>query len=70
MTKVQISNKDDFEVKNAPTVNPRLDKTRFVKPSELPLLVYNRDERVIRTAEINKLITKLRGSSLIEKMEA
>jgi hypothetical protein len=66
VTRAQISNKDAFEVKSAPTFNPRLDKIRFVKPSELPLWVYIMDERVIRTPEISKLIKKLRGGSLIE----
>ena len=66
VTRAQISNKDAFEVKSAPTFNPRLDKIRFVKPSELPLWVYIMDERVIRTPETSKLIKKLRGGSLIE----
>ena len=51
---------------HAPTVNPRVDKIRFVKPSELPLWVYMMDEQVIKTPEISKLIKKLRGGNLIE----
>ena len=66
MTRAQITNKDAFEVKSAPTVNPRLDKIRFVKPSELPLWVYIMYERIIRTPEISKLIKELRGGSLME----
>lgn len=56
VTRVQTSNEDPFEVKSAPTVSPRLDKIRFVKPSELPLWVYIMDKQVIRTPEISKLI--------------
>ena len=49
---------------HAPTINPRLDKIRFVKPSELPLWVYIMDEQFIRTPEVSKLIKELRGGSL------
>lgn len=56
VTRVQTSNEDPFEVKSTPTVSPRLDKIRFVKPSELPLWVYIMDKQVIRTPEISKLI--------------
>lgn len=49
---------------HAPTINPRLDKIRFVKPSELPLWVYMMDEQFIRTPEVSKLIKELRGGSL------
>lgn len=66
VTRVQTSNEDPFEVKSAPTVSPRLDKIRFVKPSELPLWVYIMDKQVIRTPEISKLIKQLRGGNLIE----
>ena len=66
VTRPQISNKDEFEVKSAPTVRPRLDKIRFVKFSELPLWVYIMDEQVIRTPEVSKLIKELRDGSLIE----
>ena len=55
MKRAQISNKDAFEVKSAPTVSPPLDKIRFVKPSKLPLWVYMMDEQVIITPEISKL---------------
>lgn len=49
---------------HAPTINPCLDKIRFVKPSELPLWVYMMDEQFIRTPEVSKLIKELRGGSL------
>jgi len=55
----QPSYKTEYQVKTAPTFNLRLDKIRFVKPSELPLWVYIMDERVIRTPEISKLIKEL-----------
>ena len=70
VARAQTSNEDPFEVKSAPTVSPRLDKIRFVKPSELPLWVYIMDERVIRTPEISKLIKELRGGSLIDTVGA
>jgi hypothetical protein len=70
VARAQTSNEDPFEVKSAPTVSPRLDKIRFVKPSELSLWVYIIDERVIRTPKISKLIKKLRGGSLIETVGA
>jgi hypothetical protein len=54
----------------APTINPRLDKIRFVKPSELPLWVYIMDEQFIRTPGVSKLIKELRGGSLIETAAA
>lgn len=50
---------------HASTVNPRLDKIRFPKPSELPLCVYMMDERFIRTPEVSEMIRKLRGGSLL-----
>lgn len=46
------------------TINPRLDKIRFVKPSELPLWVYIMDEQFIRTPEVSKLLKEIRGGSL------
>jgi hypothetical protein len=49
---------------HAPTVNPRLDKIRFIKPSELPLCVYMMDEQFLRTPKVSKLIKELRGGSL------
>jgi len=49
---------------HAPTVNPRLDKIRFIKPSELPLCVYMMDEQFLRTLKVGKLIKELRGGSL------
>jgi len=64
VVKVQPNYKHTYEMKVAPTVNPRLDKIRFVKPSELPLWVYIMDEQFIRTPEISKLIKELRGGSL------
>ena len=38
---------------HAPTINQRLDKIRFVKLNELPLLVYMMDEHFIRTPEVS-----------------
>jgi hypothetical protein len=49
---------------HAPIINPRLDKIRFVKPSELPLWIYIMDEQFIRTPKVSKLIKELRGGSL------
>jgi hypothetical protein len=51
-------------MKTTPTVSPRLDKIRFVKPSELPLWVFMMDKQFIRTPEVSKLIKELRGGSL------
>ena len=51
---------------HAPMINPRVDKIRFVKPSELRLWIYIMDEQFIRTSKVNKLIEKLRGGNLIE----
>ena len=64
VVKVQPNYKHTYEMKVAPTVSPRLDKIRFVKPSELPLWVYMMDEQFIRTPEVSKLIKELRGGSL------
>ena len=49
---------------HAPTVNPRLDKIRFIKPSELPLCVYMMDEQFLRTPKVSKLIKELRGGGI------
>ena len=43
--------------------NPRLDKVKFVKPGELPLLIYFMDERFTSTPRISQLINKIRGGS-------
>ena len=51
---------------HAPTVNPRLDKIRFIKPRELPVCIYIMDKRFLNTPEVSKLIKKLRGGSLTE----
>ena len=51
-------------MKTTPTVSPRLDKIRFVKPSELPLWVFIMDKQFIRTFEVSKLIKELCGGSL------
>ena len=51
---------------HAPIINPRLDKIRFVKPSELPLWIYIRDDQFLRTSKVSQIIKELRGGSLIE----
>ena len=62
--RVQPAYEHPFEVKIGPTVSPRLDKIRFVKPSELPVCIYMMDKRFLNTPEVSKLIKELRGGSL------
>lgn len=50
----------------APTVIPKLDKVTFSNYTQLPTFLYLIDDKFIKTPQIHKLITKLRGGSSLE----
>ena len=66
VTRAQTSNEHPFEVKSAPTVRPRLNKIRFLKPMELPYGFISWMSKLSEPPEISKLIKELRVGNLIE----